>query len=146
MKEIKSYTSIWNVEKVIYSLMNYNLPFPLTFTQIAWFMGVLFFNIVFQNLPPLSMTDNVLLKYIVMPAGVTWFMSQKTFDGKRPYSFFRSAVSYYLRDKKTFAGKAIRLKGKTVVDERYTIVKSEPYTGMEEDSKGSENRWKRKIR
>lgn len=127
--------------------MSCNLPFPLTFTQIAWFMGVLFFNIVFKDLPPLSMMDNVLLKYIVLPAGITWFMSQKTFDGKRPYSFFRSAVLYYLRDKKTFAGKPIRLKSKTIIDEKYTIVKSEPYTAInEEDSKGSENRWKRRIR
>lgn len=108
MKEIKSYTSIWNVEKIIYSLMNINLPIPLTFTQIAWFMGVLFADIIFRNIPPLAWTDNVLLKYIAIPAGLTWLMSQKTFDGKKPYSFLRSVIAYYIHPKVTYAGKTIR--------------------------------------
>lgn len=127
MKEIKSYTSIWNVEKVIYSLMSYNLPIPLTFTQIAWFMGVLFINIVLKDLPPLSLIDNVLLKYAVLPAGITWFMSQKTFDGKKPYSFFRSVVSYLIRPKNTYAGKPVKPKKRELVNEAVTSVRSEHY-------------------
>ena len=34
MKKIKSYTGIWNVEKVLYAINDFNLPFPVTFTQI----------------------------------------------------------------------------------------------------------------
>ena len=32
MKKIKSYTGIWNVEKVLYAINDFNLPFPVTFT------------------------------------------------------------------------------------------------------------------
>ena len=127
MKEIKSYSSIWNVEKIIYSLMNINLPVPLTFTQMAWFMGVLFLSMIFRNVPPLSLTDNVLLKYFAIPAGITWFMSQKTFDGKRPYNFIRSAIGYLIRGKVTYAGKEIRLKKKYSLEESITAVRSERY-------------------
>ncbi|MCM0747075.1 conjugal transfer protein, partial [Clostridioides difficile] len=28
MKKIKSYTGIWNVEKVLYAINDFNLPFP----------------------------------------------------------------------------------------------------------------------
>ncbi len=35
MKKIKSYTGIWNVEKVLYAINDFNLPFPVTFTQIT---------------------------------------------------------------------------------------------------------------
>ena len=39
MKKMKSYTGIWNVEKVLYAINDFNLPFPVTFTQITWKVG-----------------------------------------------------------------------------------------------------------
>ena len=38
MKKIRSYTSIWSVEKILYSINDFKLPFPITFTQMAWFV------------------------------------------------------------------------------------------------------------
>ena len=35
MKKIRSYTSIWSVEKVLYSINDFKLPFPITFTQMG---------------------------------------------------------------------------------------------------------------
>ena len=55
MKKIKSYTGIWNVEKVLYAINDFNLPFPVTFTQITWFVITEFIVIVFADIPPLSM-------------------------------------------------------------------------------------------
>ena len=64
MKKIKSYTSIWSVEKVIYAINDFQLPFPLTFTQMAWFVVSLFVVILFGELPPFNMIDGVFLKYV----------------------------------------------------------------------------------
>ena len=47
MKKIKSYTGIWNVEKVLYAINDFNLPFPVTFTQITWFVITEFIIILF---------------------------------------------------------------------------------------------------
>ena len=47
MKKIKSYTSIWSVEKVIYAINDFQLPFPVTFSQMAWFVLLLFVVILF---------------------------------------------------------------------------------------------------
>lgn len=57
MKKIKSYTSIWSVEKVIYAINDFQLPFPLTFSQMAWFVVSLFVVILFGDLPPFNMID-----------------------------------------------------------------------------------------
>lgn len=57
MKKIRSYTSIWNVEKVLYAINDVNLPFPVTFTQITWFVLTEFIIILFADLPPLSMIE-----------------------------------------------------------------------------------------
>ena len=109
MKKIKSYTGIWNVEKVLYAINDFNLPFPVTFTQITWFVITEFIIILFGDIPPLSMIEGAFLKYFGIPVALTWFMSQKTFDGKKPYSFLKSQITYALRPKITYAGKAVKL-------------------------------------
>lgn len=97
MKKIRSYTSIWNVEKVLYAINDVNLPFPVTFTQITWFVLTEFIIILFADVPPLSMIEGAFLKYFGIPVALTWFMSQKTFDGKKPYSYIKTMVLYALR-------------------------------------------------
>ena len=55
--------------------------------------------------PPLSMIEGAFLKYFGIPVAFTWFMSTKTFDGKKPYGFLKSVIAYALRPKLTYAGK-----------------------------------------
>lgn len=126
MKKIRSYTSIWSVEKVIYAINDFQLPFPITFTQMAWFVVSLFMVIVFAELPPLNMIDGAFLKYFGIPVAVTWFASQKTFDGKKPFGFLKSSISYLLRPKVTYAGKTVKLKTETF-NTAVTAVRSDLY-------------------
>ena len=105
MKKIRSYTSIWSVEKVLYSINDFKLPFPITFTQMAWFVVSVFAVMLLGNLPPLSFIDGAFLKYFGVPFALTWFMCQKTFDGKKPYGFLKSVLAYLVRPKLTYAGK-----------------------------------------
>ncbi len=58
---------------------------------MTWFVLTIFF-IVFSKLPPLTLIDNVLIKYVAIPIGITWFMSKKHFDGKKPLSFLSRFV------------------------------------------------------
>ena len=60
------------------------------------------------------------------------FLSQlplRTFDGKKPYGFLKSIITYALRPKVTYAGKQIRLKKETM-NESITIVRSEQLDGI----------------
>ena len=126
MKKIRSYTSIWSVEKVLYSINDFKLPFPITFTQMAWFVVSVFAVILLGNLPPLSFIDGAFLKYFGVPSALTWFMCQKTFDGKKPYSYIKTMVLYALRPKVTYAGKAVNLH-KQKFEETITAVRSVTY-------------------
>ena len=89
---------------------SFQLPFPLTFSQMAWFVLSLFVVILFGELPPFNMIDGAFLKYFGIPVAFTWFVSQKTFDGKKSFGFLKSCISFFLRPKVTYAGKAIKLK------------------------------------
>lgn len=113
MKKIRSYTGIWSVEKVLYSINDFQLPFPVTFTQMAWFVMTLFAVMLLGNVPPLSMIEGAFLKYLGIPVAVTWFMSQKTFDGKKPYGFLKSLILFTMRPKVTYAEKAVKLQSVT---------------------------------
>ena len=66
------------------------------------------------------------ISYFGIPVALTWFMSQKTFDGKKPYSFLKSMLTYTVRPKVTFAGKAVKLE-KEVFSETVTAVRSVMY-------------------
>lgn len=108
MKKVRSYTSIWSVEKVLYAINDLQLPFPITFTQMKWFIVSLFAVMLLGDLPPLSFIDGAFLKYVGIPAGLTWFMSQKTFDNKKPMGFLRSVINYSITPKLTYAGKPVK--------------------------------------
>ena len=108
MKKIKSYTGIWNVEKVLYAINDFNLPFPVTFTQITWFVITEFIIILFGHKPSESNGNS------------------EIFDGKKPYSFLKSQITYALRPKITYAGKAVKLHKQTL-NETITAVRSVKY-------------------
>ena len=78
----------------------------------------------YADIPPLSLIEGALLKYVGIPVGLTWFMSQKTFDGKKPYRFIQTVVTYAFRPKRTYAGKKVTFE-KEKMDETATIVRSE---------------------
>ena len=99
---------------------------PVTFTQITWFVLTEFIIILFADVPPLSMIEGAFLKYFGIPVALTWFMSQKTFDGKKPYSYIKTMVLYALRPKVTYAGKAVNLH-KQKFEETITAVRSVTY-------------------
>ena len=69
---------------------------------------------------------NITLTLKPIPVALTWFMSQKTFDGKKPYSFLKSQITYALRPKITYAGKAVKLHKQTL-NETITAVRSVNY-------------------
>lgn len=111
---------------MLYSINDFNLPFPITFSQMAWFVLTEFAIILFADLPPLNLIEGAFLKYFGIPIALTWFMSQKTFDGKKPYSFLKSMVTYAMRPKVTYAGKAVKLHSQKF-NESITAVRSEVY-------------------
>ena len=82
MKKIRSYTSIWNVEKVLYAINDVNLPFPVTFTQITWFVLTEFIIILFADVPPLSMIEGAFLKYFGIPLLLHGLCHRKPLTGK----------------------------------------------------------------
>ena len=91
-----------------------------------WFVVSVFAVMLLGNLPPLSFIDGAFLKYFGVPFALTWFMCQKTFDGKKPYGFLKSVLAYLVRPKLTYAGKPVKLE-KEYPAQPITAVRSDIY-------------------
>lgn len=127
MRKVKSYSGVWKFERIIHMIGDIKNPVPATVAQIGWFMGTLALDaFVLKRIPPLCYTENVLVKYFALPIFVTWFMSKKTFDGKRPYSYLRSVIGYFMRPHLTYAGKKV-VYGREKLEENITIVRCDLY-------------------
>ena len=113
MKQVKSYTSIWNVEKVIHAVGDVNLPFPATITQIGYFTGTAVVCLMIHNLPPFVYIKSFVV-WAAICVGNAYLMSKKSFDGKNPYRFLCAAFNYLIRPKETYAGKRVVYRKKTV--------------------------------
>lgn len=116
MREIKIYSTSWKLEKMIYGVSDISFIVPLTITQIVWLFVSLLFIITFSDSFPLVYIDNALLKYLVIPIGITWFMSQKTFDDKKPFKYLLTVVLYLFRTKRTYRHQKLIKKRKHKLD------------------------------
>ena len=125
MKQVKSYTSIWNVEKVIHAIGDINLLFPVTITQIGYFAGSAVVCFMVRSLPPFVYIKSTVI-WIAICIGIAYLMSKKSFDGKNPYRFLCSAFNYLIRPKETYAGKRVIYRKKTV-NEYITAVRRDIY-------------------
>lgn len=112
------------ISRLFYTVSSFTLDINTTVS--TWFVVSLFAVMILGNLPPLSMIEGAFLKYFGIPVAFTWFMSTKTFDGKKPYGFLKSVIAYALRPKLTYAGKKVTL-GRNQPQEAITAVRSEFY-------------------
>ena len=118
MRRIRSFTGIWRVQKILYAVGDRNLPVPLPFAWIAWFVVTFAVMLLFGGFLP------GLWQYGVIPVGVATVMGRLTFEGKRPDRFLRSVISHTLGPKLTFAGNALKPR-KATTDIRVTAVRRE---------------------
>jgi predicted small integral membrane protein len=115
MRRVRSFTGIWRVQRILYAIGDKNLPVPLTFAWIAWFVVTFAVMLMFGGFL------SGIWRYGVIPVGVATVMGRLVFEGKRPDRFLGSVCSYLLGPKLTFAGKAVTPK-KEKVNTRVTAV------------------------
>ncbi|MBA4542150.1 MULTISPECIES: TcpE family conjugal transfer membrane protein [Thermoactinomyces] len=95
MKQIRVYNKVFRIEKTVYSIQGVHLPLPVSYRQMAFFVGTLMVMVVLNKFPPLSWVDYFLIKFIGIPALVAWFFTRKTLDGKAPHRFLMRVIEHF---------------------------------------------------
>jgi hypothetical protein len=87
MRQIRVYNQVFRIEKTVYSIQGIHLPQPVSYRQLAFFVGTLLVMIILNAFPPMNMIDLFLVKFIGIPFLIAWFFTRKTLDGKAPHRF-----------------------------------------------------------
>jgi hypothetical protein len=95
-KILRTYNSVWKVEKVLYGIQDIPLPIPLTYRQIGFFGGGVIIVWILNHFPPLSLLHLELVEYVFLPGLFTWFFTKQLLDGKAPHRFLIRVVQYHL--------------------------------------------------
>lgn len=103
MRILRVYNKVFRIEKTVYSIQGMSLPFPVSYRQMAFFVGTLglmiLLNIlpgtrwIFQNVPILNA---YLVRFVGIPAFSAWFFTQKTLDGKAPHRFLWRYLEFWI--------------------------------------------------
>ncbi|MBA4549180.1 conjugal transfer protein [Thermoactinomyces intermedius] len=95
MKQIRVYNQVFRIEKTVYSIQGIHLPLPVSYRQMAFFVGALIVMVILNKFPPVSWIDFFLVKFVGIPALVSWFFTRKTLDGKAPHRFIIRWIEHF---------------------------------------------------
>jgi hypothetical protein len=94
MKQIRVYNQVFRIEKTVYSIQGMNLPLPVSYRQMAFFVGTLILMVLLNRFPPVSWVDYFFIKFIGIPVFSAWFFTRKTLDGKAPHRFLLRWIAH----------------------------------------------------
>ncbi|MGM9988167.1 MAG: conjugal transfer protein [Bacillaceae bacterium] len=84
---VRTYNAVWKTEKVLYGIQDIALPIPITYRQIGFFIFGLIIMYLLNKVPPISLIDFNLVKFVLIPGVFSWYFTQKKLDGKLPHKF-----------------------------------------------------------
>lgn len=106
MIKIKSYNRIWNVEGTLFAVGDVNLPFPVTFSQIIYFVASFILMQILYRFPPFTFLGS-LVSCIVIPVLCTIGLNKIDFHGKKPPAYLLSYIMFFFRPKVTYRCKPV---------------------------------------
>lgn len=96
-KILRSYTKIWDYERKIYAIFDWQLPMPVNPRELGYFGAIcLIMKLLSTVVPPIAAIP-FLIRYAMIPYGVTQFLLKKKLDGKRPIPYLRDWVLFLFR-------------------------------------------------
>ena len=96
---LRTYRQVWSQERVIYQIERVRLPFPVSFRQMGVFSISLMLMVGISRILPLEKVSPILI-YVVIPGGLTWFLTKQRLDGKPPLKWLLSMLRYALGPKR----------------------------------------------
>ncbi|HYF95151.1 MAG TPA: conjugal transfer protein [Symbiobacteriaceae bacterium] len=97
---LHTYAQVWRLERVIYQIEGISLPFAVTVQQVAIFFGTAAAMAVLSHLVPGFAHIGLLVRYVALPALISWFLTRQRLDGKVPHRWLLSMLAYWAGPKR----------------------------------------------
>lgn len=100
--QLRTYTNLWNVEKRLYKIYDWALPYPVSVKQLGFALGSGIPWIWLLNMLGVS-GPTWLWLYIAVPLGVTMMANRPVAEGKTATSWLGSQLKFHFGPK-TYTG------------------------------------------
>lgn len=91
---IYSYNKIWKTKSKIYAVGNITLPVPVDPYQILYFALTLIVIVIITSIIPFLSGITPILRFALLPYGISQFLLRKKLDGKNPVKYFAGVILY----------------------------------------------------
>ena len=98
--ELRTYTSLWGVEKRLYKFYDINLPYPVSVKQLGIFVGALVPWLILMNLVNMPFEPPWHLVWIAPPILAMIYANRPIAEGKTLVDYVMSQVKFFLSNHK----------------------------------------------
>jgi hypothetical protein len=125
--EIRTFTNFWTLERKLYTVYDFTLPFPISLRVLGVFVGTGTPWWLLMWLVQMPFSSPLYLVWILPPAAFAYFGSKPIFEGKTLFQYLRSRIQY-LFENKNYKGLEPDLNkyGQTVVIQTSIITREPP--------------------
>jgi hypothetical protein len=138
---LRSYRSVWKIERKIYSIEGIKLLFPVSPNEVLYFAVSLGIAYLIAKVIPFMGRAHFVLKYVLIPFGIMKFLTKQKLDGKMPHKFFFDYVVFKLGPKKLHKFKTVdsmkKLKFVTPVVMRDIEIKNKTQEALSKKDKAT---------
>lgn len=96
---LRTYRQVWNQERVIYQIERVRLPFPVSFRQAGVMAAAMASMAALSEIPLIAQISPV-LRYLLIPGAIAWFLTRQRLDGKPPLKWLLSMIRYLFSPKR----------------------------------------------
>lgn len=138
---LRTYSSVWKMEKRIYSIEGLKLLFPLAMNEFVYLGISIILTFILLKLLPFLDRLHFVFKYFLMPFGMMKLFSSIKLDGKKAHKFFFDYLVFKMGPRR-FAKfkpledtpKIIKFSGPIIFRKRKIVNKTEELIGRGEIS------------
>lgn len=127
--EVKTYTNIWNEEKKLYSIYEWQLPTPVGFRQIGLFaLGlILWVPIMFMFHVPIANAFTFII-WFGPPVLLAVIGNRPMFEDKTIFQFASSRIGFIMEPKTILDGEGMNVKAEKLITEENPASKAGKHT------------------
>lgn len=97
---LRTYNTVWKIDRKIYSVEGFKLLIPLSANEALYAAVSIGISILLVKVIPFYKNLHFFIKFGVVPFGLMKFLTKQKLDGKLPHKFFMDYVMYIVQPKR----------------------------------------------
>ncbi|MDT8718215.1 conjugal transfer protein [Clostridium sp. 19966] len=115
---LKTYNSVWKIDRKIYAIEGGKLPFPVKPNEAMYFVISVALSMLLNKIIPFYSDLNPMLRFALIPYGITKFLTNQKLDGKLPHKFFFDYLIFKISPKRYLRFKPIKSTSRSRFDSK----------------------------